>query len=352
MKKFLLFIGAALMAAGAVRAEEKKEFKIPSPYPGKICILLTDVGTIDTVAKTEEWLQKIKQFNIENTPQLTAADRSADPSFARQEVIIRFNDQMARYNEQQREVAAQNRRMEAVLHQLRTQILVNKNTRDVVVAKNYLQAALMPYRQYIQLIDRANSSISEVEKAIGGNDQQDVASASYFLTVIMQDLNEESNTVQVGNTMVKRTVYTQRATFNLRDFNGNVIYAGNVKASRNFRQTSASRNSGHNAAPELMEETMKQIAKQLGEELLSELTVNCVGKGEDFDPEDAVIYVDDEEFDNGSSVTCGPHRIRVEMDGYKVWEKNIVIKAGRKSMRTKAKLIPVAKAAPAAAPAQ
>ena len=59
MKHFFVFIAAALIfslnAAG----------KAPQTVPGKICILVTDVGTIDTVAKTEEFLTKIKQFNIE-----------------------------------------------------------------------------------------------------------------------------------------------------------------------------------------------------------------------------------------------------------------------------------------------
>lgn len=339
MRKVLLF-ACALLTVSALCAESKKEFKVPSPYPGKICILIADVGNIDTVAKTEEWLTKIKQFNIENTPQLSAADRAADPSFARQEIVIRYNDQLARYNEQQQEVAAQNRRMEAILHQLRTQIVGNKNTRDILVAKNYLQSYLMPYRRYIQLIDRANSSLAEIEKAIGGNENQDVASASYFLTVIMQDLNEESQTVQVGNTMVKKTVYTQKAVFNLRDFNGNVIYAGNVTANKSYRQTSASRISGRNVAPQLIEEVMKKIAVQLGEELLTELNVVCTDsqKNAGFDPEDVVIYVDDEEFENGDKIVCGPHRIRIEMDGYKVWEKNIKVVSGRDKMRVRAKL--------------
>ena len=88
---------------------------------------------------------------------------------------------------------------ERVLEQLRNSIVGNDKKRSIVVAKNYLQSFLQPYSSCIQVIDRANTSLSEVEKAIGGNSQQDVASACVFLTVIMQDLKESSQTVQVGN---------------------------------------------------------------------------------------------------------------------------------------------------------
>ena len=70
----------------------------------------------------------------------------------------------------------------------------------------------------------SKGSIAEIEKMIGGKGQQDVAASTYFLTVILQDLKEESNTVQIGNTMVKRTNYTRKAVANVRDYNGNVIF--------------------------------------------------------------------------------------------------------------------------------
>ena len=222
-KRYLITI---LTAAMSLFANDTKEFKIPqNTNPGKICILVTDIGTIDTVAKTEEFLTKIKQFNVDSMPQISEADKAADPTLVRREINIRFNDNIRRYNEQQQEIVRQNRRMENILENLRTTIIGDKNKRDIVVGKQYLQSYLSPYSNYIQLIDRSNTSLSEVEKAINGNDQQDLASACFFLTVIMQDMNTESNTVGIGATMIKKTVYTQKAVGNLRDFNGNVVTA-------------------------------------------------------------------------------------------------------------------------------
>ena len=46
---------------------QEQPFTIPTnTNPGKICILVTDVGTIDTVAKTEEFLAKHIDFALES----------------------------------------------------------------------------------------------------------------------------------------------------------------------------------------------------------------------------------------------------------------------------------------------
>lgn len=334
-KKMLLAVlaVAALVCGGA----EKKSIVPKSTVPGKICLLVTDVGTIDTVAKTEEFLTKIKQFNISNTPSVSDADKAVDPTIAKREVNYRFNDNVRRYNEEQREIARQNRRMERILDNLRTSITGNAQKRDIIVAKNYLQSFLSDYSDYIQVIDRSNTSLAEVEKAINGNDQQNVASACVFLTVIMQDLRQESNTVSIGNTMVKSTKYTQKAVGNLRDFNGNVLTAFHVVATSSRRQTSASRSEGHNPASDLMEAVLKQISEKIVEYYLCELEFKCVGpKGDDeFDADTVTFTVDGKEFQNGEKVLAGKHTVVAEAEGYRPIKKSVVVRAKRKKMISK-----------------
>ena len=343
-----LFTAMLTIAVTAVFAAEEKKFEIPrNTNPGKICVLVTDVGTIDTVAKTEEFLTKIKQFNIDEAPRMTDADKAADSTLAKREINFRFNDNIRRYNEQQQEVARQNRRMERILENLRTSIIGNNTKRDIVVAKQYLQSYLSEYAEFIQVIDRSNTSLAEVEKAINGTSQQDLASACVFLTVIMQDMHQESNTVSVGNTMIKKTVYTQKAVGNLRDFNGNVITAFNVVAQSSRRQTSASRNEGHNPSSDLMEAVLKQIAEKIADYYLCNLEFKCIGpKGdEDFDEDTVTFTVDGKEFENGDKVVAGKHIITAEAEGYKTIKKTVVVKGKRKKMVTKLKFkkIPVKK---------
>ena len=336
-KRYLITI---LTAAVSLFANGTKEFKIPqNTNPGKICILVTDIGTIDTVAKTEEFLTKIKQFNVDSMPQISEADKAADPTLVRREINIRFNDNIRRYNEQQQEIVRQNRRMENILENLRTTIIGDKNKRDIVVGKQYLQSYLSPDSNYILLIDRSNTSLSEVEKAINGNDQQDLASACFFLTVIMQDMNTESNTVGIGGTMIKKTVYTQKAVGNLRDFNGNVVTAFHVVARSSRRQTSASRNVGHNPASDLIEDALKQIAGKIADYYLSNLEIKCTGpKGDDEFDEDAVTFMlDGQEFENGDKTVIGRHILSAEADGYRPITREIMIRSNRKKSVIKLK---------------
>ncbi len=339
----LMMTGLSMLATTVTFADKgDAKFEIPqNAIPGKICLLVTDVGTIDTVAKTEEFLTQIKQFNTEEAPKLSAAGSATDASLAQQVTVIKFNDEMRKYSDAEREVAARNRRMEAVLTQVRNAIIGNENMRNVVVAKNYLQSFLQPYADHIQVIDRANTNLAEVEKAIGGNDQQDVASACMFLTVILQDVKEESQTVQVGNTMVKKTKHTQKAVYNVRDFNGNVVTAGNVVADASKRTTSASKVSGYNPSDDLMEGVLKQIADQMAAHFLCTVEVECVGpKGDDdFDEDDVTLTMDGNDFSSGDTVLVGiKHTFVGECEGYKTVKKNETIKkGGQKTIKMKFK---------------
>ena len=340
------------VGAAAICGADEKKFEIPrNTNPGKICVLVTDVGTIDTVAKTEEFLTQIKQFNVNEAPRMSDADKAADPSIAKKEINFRFHDNVRQYNEQQREIARQNRRMEQILENLRTSIIGNKNKRDIIVAKQYLQSYLDEYSEFIQVIDRSNTSLAEVEKAISGNSQQDLASACVFLTVIMQDLKEESNTVSVGNTLIKKTNYTQKAVGNLRDFNGNVITAFNVVATSNHRVTSAARNEGHNPSSDLMEAALKQIAEKIANYYVCKLEFKCSGpKGDDDFDSDAVTFtVDGKEFENGSNVVAGNHFITAEAEGYKPIKKSLTVKGKRAKMIVPVKFKKLPPPKPAAA---
>ena len=347
MKKILTMMMAAAVLFAA-QAEEKK-FQIPTnTNPGKICLLVTDVGTIDTVAGTEEFLAKIKKFNVDSAPEVSAADKAKDPNIAQREINFRFNDNVKRYNEQQAEIARQNRRMERILENLRTSIQGGKQ-RDIIVAKNYLQSYLTQYSDFIQVIDRANTNLAEVEKAIGGNDQQDIASACVFLTVIMQDLQEESTTVPVQNVMIKRTTYSQKAVGNLRDFNGNIITAFNVVAKTSRRQTSSSKSTGYNPASDLMENALKQIAEKIASYYVTSLEIKCAGpKGdEDFDADTAVFTVSGKEFENGQKLCAGKHVLTAEVDGYQPITRSINVRNNRPKtvVKLKFKKLPPAKPA-------
>jgi hypothetical protein len=238
----------------------------------------------------------------------------------------------------------------------------SKDERDIIAAKDCLQSHFMPYRDHIAVIAPDGAGIGEIEKEIGCGyrpntayslEQQaakpwvnrtDAAVSSYFLTVVMQDLKAESDTVQVGNTMVKRTNYTRKAVAKVRDHDGNVIFALNVVGKSTHRRTSATQNKGHDPSSDIMEDIMKRIADRVAEEFLCELTVRIKAPTGDaeFDTDEVVLYLDGKEFENGGTVIAGKHLLLAQCDGYKDVVRPIELRGGKKRIIA----VKFAKAAP------
>jgi len=317
-------VGGVCFSGMAAEKAEKAPVK-----PAKIALLLVDVGTIDSVAKTEEFLSTIKKVSNAEMPGLTAADRAAaHPALEREIVRVNWNTRKLEYMHEKAQIESENRRMANVLYQLRNSILSERNKRNVVLGKNYLQSYFQKYAKFIQVIDRANTSIAEVEKAIGGTDQVDVAGSTVFLTVIIGDMEENKTTVQVGNTMVTRHNYSLKMVANVRDFNGNVLFATDVVAKCTRRGTNVTATSGFNFADDLMEDGWKQIADKVGAFFITELDFKVKGpKGdENFDADDVVIYVDGKEIDGTKcKVLAYNHEVKAECEGYKTIERTVVI---------------------------
>ena len=356
IKKIAAVTAFACASIASVFAQQDESKDPPSLLPPKIAILICDVGTIDQVAKTENYLQQIKQFNTQDMPKVPPEFAAVSESAVISNLSRTQNEKWAAYREAVRAVQERNRRMEKVYEGLRNQTLGTGTNRILVTAKMQLQAAFFEkgLDQYFAIIDRANTDIAEVEKAIGGNDQQDVASATLFLTVIAKDQKEERQTVQVGNTMVSRIKTSRVFACNVRDFNGNVVYACDVTANATRRMTSVTQTTGYDPSEQLLKDSLAQIADKIKERFTAELKVKVRGpkNDEDFEADDATIYVNDEEFDNGSRVFSDRVVvIKVEMDGYEdgVKAKKIKHKQGKKSHSVTIKLKAANKAADKAA---
>ena len=228
------------------------------------------------------------------------------------------------YHREKKAVESENRRMANVLHQLRNSILADDNRRQITIGKNYLQK----YRKFIQVVDRGNSSLAEVEKSLNGNDQVDVAGTVAFLTVIMGDQEEVVKTVQVGNTLVQKTKWRMKCVATLRDYNGLVLDAMDFVATAERRKTNVSQETGFNPSGDLMEDLWKQVAERVGQFYTTELKFKVKGpKGDDeFDSDDATIYLDGKEVDGESVLALAiNHEVRAEVPGYRTIKREVVI---------------------------
>ncbi len=291
---------------------EAKIFKAPVHVkPGKICCVVEKIGTLSELqpdASLTPGAPYQKSFQV---------PMKSDSNIGSAAEQIRYN----------------NRKLTEVLDYLRPAIMdQGGGRRKEFIIKNYLQLFLDPYSEHIMVIDRFNASFSEVVRAVGGNEQQDIASVCFFLTIILHDdLKEESTTVTAGHVHVKTTIYTQKAVVNIRDFNGNVLKAFHVVGKTNRRQTSASKSEGFNPSSDLMEDVLKQIAEKVASYFVTKLEFKCDGpKGdEEFDADTVTFTVDGKEFENGNQICAGKHTVVAEAAGYKTVTKNITVRNNR-----------------------
>ena len=76
--------------------------------PSKINLLLVDVGTIDTVAKTEKFMAAMDKVVVAPPPAPTAAEAVIDPDFHKVAVRLNFITGVAEYYRTKEAVAAEN----------------------------------------------------------------------------------------------------------------------------------------------------------------------------------------------------------------------------------------------------
>ena len=287
MKKFLLYF-AVSVALSAFAA---------GPLPSKINLLLVDVGTIDTVAKTEKFLASRDKVSLHAPPKPSPADSVVDPSLQKQAVRINWITGLADYYKSREEIDAENKRRREILEGLRNSIVGSKENRMVVIAKDFLASGLEDYSDFIAVVDRSDASLSEVEKAISNHDQDEVAPATLFLSVTLGDLQHVRKAMSVGDALVQRDSYTRRATAKVSDFNNIRVFSCDVTARYDNRKTDAVMVSGDDAAiaDALIEDAMKQIAKRVGEKFIKEYVVNVVlpsKSTDDISTDSVELYLD------------------------------------------------------------
>ncbi|MBQ9366511.1 MAG: hypothetical protein IJT83_01930 [Victivallales bacterium] len=263
--------------------------------PNKIKLLLVDVGTIDSVAKTEKFLTTVDKVNMDVPPMPSPADSMADPDLRRHAARVNWKTGMMEYMQTSNDIRNENIHRRKVMEALRAAITGDTSNRLVVIAKDYLASALDKYGDFIQLVDRSEASLSEIEKAIDSKSQEDVACANLFLTVTLADMKQESLTVPVGDVKVRKTSYRRRAVASVRDFNNVRVFSCDVEAKAEFRETNVTKAAGHDPSDELIIDAMNQIAEKVGRFFLREYVVKVkIPKtiANEVSSEDFELYID------------------------------------------------------------
>ncbi|MCQ2367656.1 MAG: hypothetical protein MJ109_01405 [Kiritimatiellae bacterium] len=330
--------------------------------PTKINMLLVDVGSIDTVAKTEKFMAAQDRVSLANPPKPSAAENIVDPDLQKRAVTLNWLSGVAEYFHDRKSVDEENARRRKIIEGLRNSIVGTSENRTMVIAKDYLASGLEDYSEFISIVDRSDASLQEVEKAISNQEQTEVSPATLFLSVTLGDPIKTTKTVPVGDTQVKTTQFTRKATAKVSDFNNVRVFSCDVTATASLRQTSVAATTGNDELIEakLIEDAMKQIAKKVGERFVKEFTVKVVVPkklADEIQPEEVELYLDrvvkgDEVVEEGTPVTANEpfralnanHTVTavVANEEFRVAQKKVTIGPNKKTAT-----VSVAKVAPA-----
>lgn len=330
--------------------------------PTKINMLLVDASSYDTIVGTDKFMAAQDRVSLATPPKPTAAENVVDPDLQKRAVTLNWITGVAEYLHDRKAVDEENARRRKIIEGLRNSILGSDANRSMVVAKDYLASGLEDYSEFISVVDRSDASLQEVEKAISNQDQKEVAPATLFLSVTLGDPMPTTKEVQVGDTKVKTTQYTRKATAKVSDFNNVRVFSCDVTATASFRQTSMSKTTGNDELIEanLIEDAMKQIAKKVGEHFVKEFTVKVVVPkklADEIQPEEVELYLDrvvkgDEVIEEGTLITANEpfralnvnHTVTavVANEEFRVAQKKVTLGKNKKTAT-----VSVAKVAPA-----
>ena len=291
--------------------------------PKKINVIIADVGTINSIASTEKWLGENLQpkQNIEAMPMV---DPGADSRFEAECLRWNMRTRQIEYCRSVNDIRDENAKNARILDDLRRRTLIDANKRNVILCKDFIQAALdRKYRQFIQIVDRGNVDMGLVEQTLQGKeDNIAVSSGNCIVTVVMGDLERSSRTVTVNGkgTQLKTTVFKQPYTGKLRDLEGNVLIAFDGIAELTKNQNNVVKSEYANPTRELMQSACSKIADEIGAYFVKELRFAVKGpKGDDdFDEEEVTVLLDGKsiELDSPVYVIAAEHEINAKASGY------------------------------------
>ena len=285
-------------------------------------MLLLDVETPTTRAAQGKYLDvKTKLMPVEESA-LTAADQAfLDPEsigrIREQEIQERMRDrQLARA-----QLERDNQRRQEIADVLRQEAMGTEAGRNVIQAKDWLSAALNPYRDALQVMDRSDIDFAMSEAARNADaDMALLGGVTHLLRVIVGDMKTKTTTAEAYGARTAQQVKSLNVSVTISDLYNRQVYSESFDVRQSEVQTEYGRTTGGDDHGELLREALRQAGPAIARALTARLTVDVAGPrgDEDFDASYAIVRVDGVDRSAGEEVVLvkGRHRIEVELDGY------------------------------------
>lgn len=194
--------------------------------------------------------------------------------------------------------------------------------RNLLLARDWLAAALMEYEDVFSVIFRIDDSESQREKFFNGMNPVDVEEVVFFIKAVVNDPKKTSSTLQTagGNSLTKNTI-KQLVTFQLQNVKNEMVWSKNIEVEKSWGASSEVDVQGSNDANgELLREAFAKAAKELCGKYACDVTFSAKGPvgDKDFAKDDVSVTLDGNEIalDEPVRVTRIPHELVATLDGY------------------------------------
>lgn len=326
-----LIFGVSVASVALAEADASPQQELLSKVaPRGMKLIIASFGTINSQSEVENWLgdQLRPLTNMDEPPTLSEADKVANPNLNAMVVRANWQTKKMEYIQSNRDIQRENARRMKVMTNLKTHMLSASSQRYTQIGRDYLQSRIRKQvGNLIQVVDRGNMSIQQIEKQIKGMDADMVNGADCVLSVVMGDREEDSKTIPIDNvgTKIKRTTYTAPYVGKIRDLDGNVLLAFDGTVEWRKSQDNVVKSVSADPARKLMESVCDKIAKEVVDYFTTKLVFK-VKAPEGVDEDDAEIFVDGREVsDCEMRVLAVEHVVKATLDGCKPISKVIEI---------------------------
>jgi len=320
MKKMAAVATAILVATGMAAMAQTKN---------GIVILIKDVETPTTRAATGKYIDVKKAAVAHEASILTEEDRTTLDPVKLTDIRGREVDDRIRLRQEERDaVKRQNEKQEATADMLRNNAMGTQEGRNIIQARDWMAAAVMPFSSLIQVIDRSEQATAMDESARSGDAQTMRGGVTHYMRIIVGDVKETKTSTQAYGAKTELVKKVLNVSVSVNDLNDRQVYVGSFNGESSRVYTSHGNTSGGDDHEEMLQSALKQAGEAIGSHFTGRLTVDVQGpreEGDAFNPSLVTVLVDDMMIAPGQELLLlkGAHKVEVQSEDYMPWSRTI-----------------------------
>jgi hypothetical protein len=267
MKRIMLLVACAALAAGAAVGEERNKAETDN----RIRLLFATVETPDT--RTDKMQEAV--IMPEFKPTYSDAELQKLRGCQLEDARWRNRDDIAANNRNRAGmVMREYERRVALQKEIAEKAQGTPHGRNIVLARDWFIGAMGKYSGRFLLISRVDDQQAQTEKFYGGADALDVEKSTLFVKLVLNDPSQRTESIPTagGNTLT-RTTTGQLITVQVQNLKNEVVFTENVEVSDVSGGSSVVRTAGEDdVLGKVLRKGLDRVADRIAETFTEEPT--------------------------------------------------------------------------------